>query len=139
MRHLSLAIGGIAILVTSFFGTLFLLDSTSFQSFETQRTAHGKALKGALQKYHSVHGKYPAPFAGNDVADLKDELVDGGFIAEIPVDPYWKNGRINKYRYRSDGASYSLLLYFELGPCQTGVGPLTANAWDGNSVVLCPF
>jgi hypothetical protein len=139
MWRLTLAIGGIGLLAASFFGTLFLLDSASFQSFDAQRTAHAKSLKSAIEKYRSVHGKYPAPFPGNDVAELKNELVGGGFISKIPVDPYWKDGRINKYRYRSDGNSYSLLLHFELGPCQTGVGPITKNTWDGHNVLQCPF
>ena len=90
-------------------------------------------------KYRVARGKYPSPFSDNDLADLKLELVDNGFISQLPVDPYWKNGRINKYRYRSDGNMYGLLFYLELGPCQTGVGTAATNPWDGRPITVCSF
>jgi hypothetical protein len=139
MQRLFLAIGSIAILASSFFGTLYFLDPADFHSMDARRVEHAQSLKAALEKYRAARGKYPAPFADNDVADLKIELVDGGFIQGIPVDPYWKNGKINKYRYRSDGNTYSLLFYFELGACQTGVGPATIGEWNGHNVPLCSF
>ena len=63
----------------------------------------------------------------------------GARIAKLPVDPYWKNGRINKYRYRSDGNGYALLFYMELGPCMTGVGAAATGPWDGHTITTCAF
>lgn len=139
MQRLFFIIGGIAILAISFLGTLYLLDSSDFRSMDEQRIEHAKSLKAALESYRAARGKYPAPFIDNDIADLKPALVDGGFIAKLPVDPYWKNGRVNKYRYRSDGDSYALLFYLELGPCLTGVGQYTTAPWDGRKITTCAF
>jgi hypothetical protein len=139
MQRLFFIIGGIAILASSFLGTLYLRDSVDFRSMDVLRVEDAKTLKAALERYHAARGKYPAPFPNNDVADLKSELVDGGFIAKLPVDPYWKNGKINKYRYRSDGSSYGLLFYLELGPCLTGIGPAATGVWDGRKITTCAF
>jgi hypothetical protein len=139
MQRLSLLIGCIAIPALSFAGTLYFLDKADINSVDAQRIEHAKLLKAALERYRSAHGKYPAPFRDNDVFDLRPELVGGGFIASLPIDPYWKNGRVNKYRYRSDGQSYSLLFYLELGPCQTGVGAYVTAPWDGRHVTMCAF
>lgn len=140
MQRLLFAIGGLAILGLSFFGTLFLLNSKDFQSFDSIRIEHAKALKTAMEKYRAARGAYPWSYLNTEISDLRAELVGGGFIAELPVDPYWKNGRVNKYRYRSlDGKSYGLLLYMELGPCQTGVGPAATGPWTGRDVTTCPF
>ena len=51
MQRLFFAIGGLAILAISFFGTLFLLNSAYFQSFDSVRIEHAKLLKAALEKY----------------------------------------------------------------------------------------
>jgi hypothetical protein len=139
MQRLFLIIGGIAILASSFLGTLYLLDSSDFRSMDALRIEDAKSLKAALERYHAARGKYPSPFHDNDIADLKSELVGGGFIAKLPVDPYWKNGRINKYRYRSDGSGYALLFYLELGPCMTGVGMAATGPWDGRNITTCAF
>lgn len=139
MQRLLFVIAGAAILVGSFFATLYFLDPANFRSLDSIRIGHAKSLKAAIEKYRAARGKYPSPYPGNDIADLKSDLVDGGFISQIPVDPYWKNGKINKYRYRSDGNTYGLLFYFELGPCQTGVGTAATGKWDGFNILKCPF
>lgn len=139
MQRLLLIVGGIVIVAVSFFGTLYFLNSMDFRSLDTVRTEDAKSLKAALEQYRAARGKYPAPFPDNDVADLKPALVDGGFIAQLPVDPYWQKGKVNKYRYRSDGTSYGLLLYMELGPCLTGVGPAATGNWDGRKIISCAF
>ncbi len=140
MQRLVFAIGGLAILVASFFGTLYFLDSLNFQSLDSVRIEHAKSLKIAIEKYRAARGAYPWSYPDNDLADLKKELVDGGFMSQLPIDPYWKSGRVNKYRYRSlDGKSYGLLLYMELGPCQTGIGTAASNPWDGRPVTTCSF
>jgi hypothetical protein len=139
MQRLAMIIGCFFIVAASFAGTLYFLDSSEFQSFDAQRVEHGKMLKAALERYRAARGKYPAPFADNEITDLRPELVGGGFIDKLPVDPYWKNGRINKYRYRSDGQSYGLLFYFELGPCISGIGPLASAEWDYRKITSCTF
>lgn len=140
MQRFVFAIGGLAVLALSFFGTLFLLNSADFQSSDSIRIEHAKSIKTAIEKYRAANGKYPIIFPDNDLADLKSALVGGGFISQLPVDPYWKNGRINKYRYRSlDGNSYGLLFYLELGPCQTGVGNAATGLWEGRPIMGCSF
>lgn len=139
MQRLATIIGGFFILALSFAGTLYFLDSREFDSFDAQRVEHGKLLKAALERYRAARGSYPAPFKDNEITDIRPHLVGGGFIESLPVDPYWKNSRINKYRYRSDGQSYGLLLYFELGPCIAGVGPLASGLWDHRKVTTCAF
>ncbi|MDO8878570.1 MAG: hypothetical protein Q8M24_09905 [Pseudolabrys sp.] len=139
MQRFVLVIGGLAITATSFFGTLHFLDQTNFQSLDAIREEDAKALKAAIEKYRTTHGKYPSPYKDNGVSDLKAKLVDGGFIAKLPVDPYWKNGKVNKYRYRSDGSSFGLLFHLELGPCMTGIGPAATGPWDGQKIITCAF
>jgi len=139
MQRLLLIVVGSAIVTASFLGTLYILDSMDFRSLDAVRIEDAKSLKAAIEQYRAAHGKYPAPFLDNDIADLKSALVDGGFIAKLPVDPYWKKSKINKYRYRSDGNSYGLLFYLELGPCLTGVGPAASGSWDGRKIISCAF
>jgi hypothetical protein len=139
VQRLLLALGSAAILAISFFGTLYFIDSSEFQSLDSVRTEHAKLLKTALEKYRAVNGKYPVRAVVVDIADLRPELVGGGFISSLPVDPYWKNGRVNQYRYRSEGTTYGLLLQLELGPCQTGEGPAATDEWDHHKVISCPF
>lgn len=140
MQRLVLAIGAVAILTLSFLGTLFLLNSTEYQSFDSIRIEHAISLKAALEKYRAARGKYPDANSELDLAALKSPLLDGGFIAQLPVDPYWKSGRVNKYRYRTmDGNSFGLLLYMELGPCQTGIGGASTGPWEARQVPVCVF
>jgi hypothetical protein len=140
MQRLALAIGAVAILALSFFGTLSLLDSWEFQSLDAVRIEHAKSLKAALEKYRAANGAYPGSNPESNLAALKSTLVDGGYIASLPVDPYWTSGRVNKYRYRNfDGSSYGLLFHMELGPCQTGVGRAAAGPWEERQSAACPF
>ena len=139
MQRLVFALGGLVVLAASFFGTLYVLDSSSYQSMDSIRIEHAKTLKAAIEKFRAARGKYPSPFPDNDLADLKAELVGGAFIPQLPTDPYWTKGRVNKYRYRSDGATYGILFYMELGPCQTGVGTAATTPWDGRTIQTCNF
>lgn len=140
MQRLVFAIGSLVIVGASFFGTLYFLDSLNFQSLDSVRIEHAKSVKAAVEKYRAASGKYPYIYPDNELADLRTVLVNGGFISALPVDPYWKSGRVNKYRYRSlDGESYGLLLYMELGPCQTGIGSAATSPWDGKNIATCSF
>lgn len=98
MQRLAIAIGSLAILAASFFGTLYFLDSLNYQTMDSIRIEHAKALKAALEKFRAAHGRYPPSTPDGDLAALRVPLVDGGFVANLPVDPYWKSGRVNKYR-----------------------------------------
>jgi hypothetical protein len=140
MQRLVIAIGSLAVLMASFFGTLSFLDSLNYQTMDSIRIEHAKTLKGALEKYRAAHGRYPASSADSDLTALRAPLVDGGFVAQLPVDPYWKSGRVNKYRYRAvEGTSYGLLFHMELGPCQTGVGGAATGPWESRAIAVCAF
>lgn len=141
MQRFVIALGAFAILAASFFATLYLLNSLNFGpvNLDRVRIEHAKSLKAAIERYRAARGKYPSPFPDNDLADLRPELVSGGFISELPLDPYWKIGKVNRYRYRSDGNTYGLMFYLELGPCQTGAGALAVNPWKGQKIAPCAF
>jgi hypothetical protein len=145
MQRIWFVIGGIAVLAISFFGTLFVLNSTDNRPRDSLRAEHAKSLKTALEKYRSARGKYPAPFNDNVIFDLKPELVDGGFLPIMPQDPFW-NTPPNQYRYVSgDGKGYGLLFHLELasgkipagGACLTGVGTAGTGWWG--QPPDCPF
>jgi hypothetical protein len=124
-RKLTIAAGSIAIVVASFFGTLFVLDYAIFTP-DYIRARDIKIFKVALENYRAAKGHYPGPSAGIPLSDLKKELVGGGFITDIPRDP-----SNVAYTYASDGASsYVLVLRLDVVPnvppangnCITGVG-----------------
>lgn len=139
MQRLLLVVGSLAVLAISFFGTLHSFDNFDFRSVDSIRIEHAKEMKAALEKYRAARGKYPGPFNDNDLADLRPELVGGGFIAKLPVDPYWSNRKINHYRYRSDGSTYGLLFSMEFGPCISGIGAGVERPWGGYKIRSCWF
>jgi hypothetical protein len=57
MRKLVLALGVVAILAGSFFGTLFIFDRMD----AAERAEHAQIIKTALEKYRSARGSYPPP------------------------------------------------------------------------------
>jgi len=140
-------IGGIAVCASSFFVTLFVLNYyDNNRPRDSIRVEHAKVLKTALEKYRSARGKYPAPFLDNVIFDLKGELVDGGFLASMPQDPFWETSTGNQYRYVSaDGTTYGLLFHLESadgkipagGKCLTGVGTAGTGWWG--QPPDCPF
>jgi hypothetical protein len=138
MRRLVLALGAVAILAGSFFGTLFILDRMGSLNPDSIRAEHAKMIKVALEKYRSARGTYPFPFWDNAVSDLKPLLVDTGYLEAIPEDPA-PTGAAKQYRYASpDGKIFGLLFPLKLaagGKCLTGVGSrgFWSNAPD------CPF
>jgi hypothetical protein len=119
--------GGAIIVAASFFATLFAMDSYEAYSpprRDALRVEQTKIIKAALEKYRAAKGRYPSPFADNPLSDLKEPLVNGGFLASIPLDPL---SPAKQYRYTTDGAPdglrYGLLIPREVdGPCKTGVG-----------------
>jgi hypothetical protein len=108
------------------------------------RANQAKALKLALESYRAAHGTYPHPFGGNSLQYLKKPLVDGGYIATIPIDPVF--GETNQSRYVSiDGLTYGLLFQLQSaagkvpagGTCITGAGTAGTGWWG--QPPDCPF
>jgi len=134
---------GMAVVGASFFGTLFILNNFDSRDRDLLRIEHVKLLKAALEQYRRTRGAYPATFFDNPVTDLRSELVDGGYLSAIPLDPLWA-GTAKQYRYVSAGQTYGLLLHLETahgkslpGACLTGVGTKGTGWWGGRPD--CPF
>ena len=109
MRRFLLVLGGLAILVTSFFVTLQILNYMETQRTPAEarnaiRAEHARLLKAALEKFRAASKSYPASPDFNDISNLQHDLVGGGYLAEIPGDPQSANGK--KYRYASNGNVY---------------------------------
>lgn len=136
--------GGMTVVATFFFGTLFILNNADSRARDSLRAEHARSLKAALEQYRDTHGTYPATFFDNPVTDLRAALVGGGYLSAIPVDPLWA-GTEKQYKYVSAGKSYGLLLHLELangkisarGTCLTGVGTADTGWWGGQPD--CPF
>ena len=146
MRLFLFFISAIAILAIFFFGTMYVIDYRDMSARDLVRAEHAKSLKTALERYRAAHGKYPAPFTNNYIMDLKTALVDGGFLAAIPTDPFWIGSQNNQYTYVSaDGIKYGLWFHLELssgkipagGGCLTGVGTVGTGWWG--QPPDCPF
>jgi hypothetical protein len=135
--------GALAIVLIFFFGTLLTLDWWNTLPYpDSVRAEHASSIKAALERYRAARGHYPAPFGDNPLTDLKNELVDGHFVAAIPKDPIWGLGE-KQYRYVSVGEGYGLLFHLQYangkipegGSCITGVA---TQGWWGNPP-FCPF
>jgi hypothetical protein len=156
IRRYLVGLAGIAVVLGSFLGTLFLLDpadcdtgcknASNPEGRDSIRAAQAAALKAAVEKYRNAHGMYPAPFKANYVAGLRSQLVDSGYMPEIPKDPFWKQPEM-QYEYVSDdGLSYALYFHIELssgkipagGACVTGVDAFKAGGVFGD-LPECPF
>lgn len=147
IRWLLWTVGGMAVVVSFFFGTLFVLDNIEYKSLKTGddlRAEHARLIMTALEKYRSARGTYPVFPPPHDVpaADLKNELVKAGYLRRIPEDPLWpENPRYVSY----NGKIYGLLFRLEVakgnipatGQCLTGVGT-SGNIWWGPPP-NCPF
>ena len=119
MRRLLLVLGGLAVLVGSFFATTLILDfmdtmRTPAEARNAMRAEHARQLKAALEKFRAAYKTYPASPDFNDIGNLHRDLVDGGYLAELPGDPQSANGK--KYRYASNGSVFGLLFELEAGP-----------------------
>ena len=119
MRRFLLVLGALAIVVTSFFVTLLVLNSLEVQRTPPEmrnatRAEHARQLKAALEKFKAAHKTYPAVPDFVDVANLQKDLVGGGYLAEIPSDPQSASGK--RYRYISNGTIAAMLFDLEAGP-----------------------
>jgi hypothetical protein len=119
-------VGGLAIVVIFFFGTLFLLDfADQKRSPEALRAANVRLVMDALQKYRAAKGAYPN-LPDGPMTQLAAPLVDGGYLTGIPND---LGGSTN--RYLSDGKSYGLRIARPTGgDCLVEVG-ITRTEWWG--------
>ena len=137
------------IVVASFFGTLFAID-TFDPDFngpwrrDQRRAEDAAVLKQAMEEYRKSRGAYPQ-FPDNDVDDLGKVLVPSGFLSSIPGDPLRATAGKKYYRVSSNGSAYGLLFQLEQpagnvkanGLCVTGVKVSGTGIWNG--APDCPF
>lgn len=144
MRALLLLIGAIAIVAGSFFGTLFVYDYLYQLPYpDNVRAAHATAVKEAMEKYRVAKGGYPA-YSG-PLEGLKRELVSGGFIGAVPLDPVYASDPTNGYQIAANSTAYGLLVHLKNATdylpansaCMTGV-KFDGVGWWGNPP-KCPF
>ena len=119
VRRFLLVLGGLGIVVASFFTTLLVLNSmetprTPVEMRNAIRAEHARLLKAALEKFRTAHKTYPASPDFYDISNLQRDLVGGGYLSELPGDPQSADGK--KYRYASNGNVYGLLFELEAGP-----------------------
>lgn len=137
MRPLFRIIGGLAIVMIFFWGTLFALDAFNGAPAKNRlRIDHVRQLADAIEKYRQTRGTYPA--VSGSVDDLKKDLVDGGFLTSIPNDPD-KASTGGQYRYVGGAGFYGLLVKLEAEPsllstkgaytCVVGVKIKGTGAW----------
>jgi hypothetical protein len=146
MRLLLKVIGGLAIVLISFWATLYFITSREHENNQL-RAKHAKLLAAALEKYRLARGVYPT--VQGPVDDLKQELVEGKFLEAIPSDPA-RSATGQQYRYVGGGTKYGLLIILEPEPamagvtaakptltCTVGVNIRGTGAWDDPP--SCPF
>jgi hypothetical protein len=142
------AFAGLALVLLSFYGTLFILDYVMPYSRNGTRAEDAKAIKRALAAYFKKHSVYPGP-ADTPVDRLKGFLVDEKFLVEIPQDPLQQNP-LYRYHYVSDGKTYyGLVVRFEPttapwgttneGACVSGIGTETTRAFGDPPPRSCAF
>jgi hypothetical protein len=128
MRVISNIVGGIAIVATSFFGTLFLLDRYKNQD---PLAREANSLRAALKEYRAAKGAYPIVPDGL-IVDLKKELVLGGYLRPGSHPEPDTGGHYVSF----DGKSYGLLFYIDRTssdgtPCVIEVDTTGPTEWWG--------
>jgi hypothetical protein len=102
MRYLLNGLGGLAIVLIFFFGTLFVLDY-----FYSPLGTEAKAIMRALQDYRAARGSYPVlPVPDSLVPEIKKYLASNGY----PVSGDTGADKDARY-FSSDGKSYGLLFH----------------------------
>ena len=147
MRPLLKVTGGLAIVLISFWGALYLLGTPEYENNQLRAT-HVRQLADALEKYRLARGMYPI-LRDNPVDDLKQELVESKFLEAIPSDPA-RAATGRQYRYAGGGKAYGLLITLEPEPfiaglrttkpavtCTAGVNIRGTGAWGDPPA--CPF
>jgi hypothetical protein len=128
-------VGGAGIVLLSFFGTLFALDSYSPAHILNQTRINNVTLiRGALDRFYRERRAYPA-LPGNPIEDLGKDLVQGGYLKQIPAPTEGF-----QFQYVSDGVKvYGLLVKLQEenhlltkrpgGLCVVGIGIKGSGAW----------
>jgi hypothetical protein len=114
--------GGAAIVLTSFFGTLFVLDYLEPAALRNRtRAEHARKIMDVMANYKNRNGGYPV--ATGFLDDIKG-------VGTFPQDPA---GR--RYSYASDGKRYGILISLEETIhtpailCTAGDGIRGTGAW----------
>ena len=138
MRKLLYFVGGIAILAGSFFGTLWIYDTFLQLPYpDNLRANDATAVKAAMERYRAAKGTYP-PSYGGPLSGFT-ELVAGGFIKALPVDPVFSEPN-SGYLLASNKSAYGLLVHLKYptnSVCMTGVN-FEGVGWFNNPP-KCPF
>ena len=144
MKWLQWGIGGLAILVFFFLGTLFLLNYIDRRSANSPLAQEASTIMAALEKYRSSQGAYPVlPVPDSLAVDLKKVLAVGGYLPPVTDDLL---GPDKQARYVSyDGKSYGLLFHLKEvngtiapdGECLIEVKASATGWW--NQPPRCPF
>ena len=130
MQRVLLALGGLAIVVTSFFGTLSILNYSDITARDSMRVENAKVIIAAIQKYHASKGNYPLVPPGYDVrlTELAPFLVGGGYLRAMPADP---PGTEPIHYVSFAGNAFGLWLHLERsGQCIIEVGASKTGWWE---------
>jgi hypothetical protein len=128
-------LGALAIVISSFFGTLYLFDRFDILTPDPV-AAEATALREALGRYRLDRNSYPT-FANNPVSHLKEQLVNAGQPRIPDAD--------KDARYVSlDGKSYGMLFHINRTPDKpSGTPCLIEHNTKGNQwwsrPPPCPF
>jgi len=133
MRILLNVVGGLAVLVCSFFGTLFVLDYLLLDPVVREV----KTLRTALQRYRLDRLSYPV-LVDVPISDIKKQLVSSGHLSQ-------SSDADKEARYVSlDGKSYGLLFHINRTPanpsgtrCLIEVEAQNTTWWS--QPPACPF
>lgn len=136
MRSFLKLLGALAIIMGSFYGTLYLADRYDILTPDPV-ASEATALREALQRYRLAGLPYPlAP--NTPVSDLKKQLSSSGYASHIP-------DADKDARYVSlDGKSYGLLFHINRTPANPSGAPCLievdtkGNNWWSRPPV-CPF
>lgn len=136
MRILLRLLSALAIIIGSFFGTLYLFDRFDILTPDPV-AAEATALREALEKYRLERSSYP--LSPNDpISTIKQQLVRSGQTSKIP-------DADKDARYVSlDGKSYGLLFHINRTadkpsgtPCMIEVNTKGNDWWSRPPA--CPF
>jgi hypothetical protein len=136
-----------AFVALSFPAAVYVMDHLEPRHAANETRARDvKRLKEAIERYYRDRGTYPA-LPGNPVDDLHKDLVEGGYLKEIPSDPLRAEG-LFQYQYASDGRTkYAILIRQQAEQnfarsrtarlCVVGVDPTGLGGWG--SLPKCWF
>jgi hypothetical protein len=138
MRYLMKVLGGLAIVLIFFFGTLFILD---YFAGGSPLGTEAKAIMRALQDYRAARGSYPVlPVPDNLMPEIKKYLASSGYPVSGDTGGADKDARY----FSSDGKSYGLLFHINrsdkkpLGDqCMIEVDVRQSGLWA--QPPACPF